>query len=122
MTTKRHNKHTPGPWYHDADDKLNPERAFGIVRPLGAQFDIEAGTEGATEVIAEVCSDDGSGAAEADARLIAAAPDLLALAVAFTEWHANHFEDFSSEINAELLCLANDAAAAIARATQPRGA
>ena len=41
--------------------------------------------------------------------------DLLAALQDFTTWHANHFEDFSSEINAELLCLANDAAAAIAR-------
>jgi hypothetical protein len=71
-------KHTPGPWKHDANDVLNPERAFGIVRELGPKFDREAGTQGATEVIAEICGDDGSGVAEADARLIAAAPDLLA--------------------------------------------
>lgn len=32
----------------------------------------------------------------------------------FLEWHANHFEDFTSEVNAQLLCLANDAEAAIA--------
>jgi hypothetical protein len=28
----------------------------------------------------------------------------------FREWYANHFEDFSQEINAELLCLDNQAA------------
>lgn len=31
----------------------------------------------------------------------------------FREWYANHFEDFSPEVNAELLCLDNEAAAAI---------
>ena len=71
-------KHTPGPWHYDADDKFNADRAYGIVRPLGDEFDAQAGTEGATEVIAEVCGDCGSGTAEADARLISAAPDLLA--------------------------------------------
>lgn len=68
--------YTPGPWRYEAEDKLNPDRAFGIVRSLGRKFDREAGTKGATEVIAEVCVDDGSGTAEADARLIAAAPEL----------------------------------------------
>lgn len=100
MTTK----HTPGPWSYAADDKLNADRAFGVVRTLGAQFDAEAGTEGATEVIAEVCGDDGSGTAEADARLIAAAPDLLA----FAQYVAEHGE-------CELLCRM--ARAAIAKAT-----
>jgi hypothetical protein len=27
----------------------------------------------------------------------------------FLEWHSNHFGDFTAEVNAELLCLANDA-------------
>ena len=31
----------------------------------------------------------------------------------FREWHADHFGDFSPEINAELLCLDNDAAFAL---------
>lgn len=31
----------------------------------------------------------------------------------FCSWHANHFEDFSSDVNAQLLCLANDAASAL---------
>lgn len=32
----------------------------------------------------------------------------------FFEWHANHFEDFSTEINAQLLSLANTAEPLIA--------
>lgn len=53
---------------------------------------------------------------EANARLIAAAPDYQTFAKNFFEWHANHFEDFDDEINGQLLCLANEAEAAIAKA------
>ncbi len=54
--------------------------------------------------------------AEANARLIASVPDLLAAAENFFEWHANNFEDFSLQINQQLLCLSNDFGAAIAKA------
>lgn len=64
--------HTPGPWTYDADDKLNPDRAFGINRPW------QDGDETGTETIAEVCHSNVPGRAEADARLIAAALDMLA--------------------------------------------
>lgn len=42
----------------------------------------------------------------------------------FLEWHANHFGDFAPETNAELLCLANAARAALdpLPATLPEGA
>jgi len=50
------------------------------------------------------------------ARLIAAAPGMLAALDAFVQWHADHFEDFAPHDNAQLLCLANDASAAIALA------
>lgn len=71
--------HTPGPWFFDENDKVNPLRAYGINRKLSAQVAAEMGVELATETIAEVC--DGSPCALADARLIAAAPDLLAAAI-----------------------------------------
>ena len=72
-------KHTPGPWDFRKGDTLNPDRTFGIVRLLSRdeclQIDgDDSGFGGRTEVIAEVT--DGT-TAEADARLIAAAPELL---------------------------------------------
>lgn len=33
----------------------------------------------------------------------------VAFTKSFLEWHANNFEDFDSNINAQLLCLANEA-------------
>lgn len=50
---------------------------------------------------------------KANARLIAVAPELLAACQNYREWWANHFGDFNSEINDQLLCLDNDAEAAI---------
>jgi hypothetical protein len=31
----------------------------------------------------------------------------------FLAWHAEHFEDFAPDVNAELLCLANEAEAVL---------
>lgn len=45
-----------------------------------------------------------------------AVPDLLQFAKNFREWYALHFEDFDSQVNAQLLCLDNDAAQAIIKA------
>lgn len=33
----------------------------------------------------------------------------------FLEWHADHFGDFTPEVNAQLLCLANEAEAVLSR-------
>lgn len=42
------------------------------------------------------------------AYLITNAPKLLQFGRNFFEWHANHFDDFNSEVNGELLVLANE--------------
>lgn len=65
-------KHTPGPW--ELCDPMNPDRAFGISAHDPCE-DSEDEKGDATQVVAEVCT---GPTAEADARLIAAAPDLLA--------------------------------------------
>lgn len=65
-------KHTPGPWHKSDTDILNPDRVFGII----AHDDCEGPDGDATQVVAEVC--DGP-TAEADANLIAAAPDMYAV-------------------------------------------
>lgn len=63
--------HKAGPWWLDPGDVMNPDRAFGII----AHDNAEGPDGNATQCVAEVC--DGP-TALADARLIAAAPDLLA--------------------------------------------
>jgi len=45
----------------------------------------------------------------------AAVAELITFAESFKEWHANHFDNFSADINRQLLCLANDAESALAR-------
>ena len=98
-------KHTPGPWKRTS-------RNF----------------EGAGTKLS-ICSDNDISLAhilvsnrtpkeerEANANLIVAAPDLLEVVQHFFTWHSEHFEDFNNETNMALLCLANEAEAAIAKA------
>jgi len=59
--------HTTGPWEARKGDVLNPDRTWGVVRLLSREACI-------TEVIAEVTCGPTD---ECDARLMAAAPDLL---------------------------------------------
>jgi hypothetical protein len=73
-------KHTPGPWFALEGDTFNPERPWGVSRYLTLDECREIDGEDAlpntrTEVIAEVMPGE-PGVAEADARLIAAAPAL----------------------------------------------
>jgi hypothetical protein len=100
--------HTPGPWTVNGpwhiqaatdyakfkEDGYTPIVVAQIVKGHGIELDMM----------------------EANARLIAAAPEMLEALQNFREWWANHFEDFEPDINGELLCLDNDFAAAIANA------
>ena len=93
--------HTPGPW----DRNIKPASKYPIIF-AGRNTHV-------AQVITRGIPDDQ---AEGNADLIAAAPDMLAALDAFVQWHADHFEDFTPHDNAQLLCLANDASAAIALA------
>jgi len=73
--------HTPGPLEARKGDVLNPYRTWGVVRVLSLQecqeVDGDEAVAGSrTEIVAEVCAAD-NGTDEADARLFAAAPELL---------------------------------------------
>ena len=104
-------QHTPGPWSASSDDKLNPERAYGITVPWND------GDERGTVVIAEITHADSAERAKADARLIAAAPDLLAAcraALACPEMNWQEMDDVSR-------AAVNAARAAIAKAEGREG-
>ena len=99
-------KHTPGPWVFYAPSSWTD--GLGYIRP-----DPEDGLE-----IAHHGDDDRSAAENlANARLIAAAPDLLAELKRVTDhlsdWTSAHSMECTAEIDAALHC----ARAAIARAT-----
>ena len=53
---------------------------------------------------------------EEHARIASIAPELLKTAQSFRTWWANNFDDFSKEVNSQLLCLDNDFAQAIQKA------
>jgi hypothetical protein len=74
--------HTPGPWEARKGDVFNPDRTWGVVKPMSLQECQEIDGDDAVAgkrsvVIAEIMAAD-NGTDEADARLFAAAPELLA--------------------------------------------
>ena len=84
-------KHTPGPW------TLSDE---------GTHWDLLSDKR-TNDWIAKIIS--GYDRDEANARLIVVAPKMYELCEHLFEWCADHFGDFDPEINAQLLCLSNDA-------------
>jgi hypothetical protein len=93
----KHTPATPLPW-HVTEDYGIGVRVEGrsIVRPPAAR----------------IANGDKS---PQDASYIAhtanAYPELVERAKEFREWYADHFEDFTPEVNAQLLCMDNDNAA-----------
>jgi len=70
-------------WRAAKGDVLNPARPWGIVQDLTPEECAEAGIDAGTVVVAEVTI--ASGGEEADAHLLAAAPDLYAACKALAE-------------------------------------
>lgn len=95
MTTKTVG-YTPGPWEY---------------RQFYENGELSGFTVSGIADIPEI-----SDTAEANARLVAAAPELLEALEHFFEWHADNFETFADETNMQLLCLANEAEVAIRKA------
>jgi len=93
-------------------------------------YEVEANSKEEAEQLFENCSDSVLGHRyevgqyeieqyEIDPwHVIPATSELLEFAQHFFEWHAANFEDFDGETNKQLLCLANEAEAAIAKETK----
>jgi hypothetical protein len=92
--------HTPGPWIYDIDD-----------RP-GMEWNIHILTE--ADLDKRICFMTSDGPSEDNARLIAAAPDLLAACEAYAAWAATVTEGAP-----DLRPIREQIRAAIAKATKP---
>lgn len=90
--------HTPGPWFVEVDDQsgIGRTRAVYVCSTTGWP-------EGQ---LARVNIQDGLGEREANARLIAAAPDLLAACEALVAKSTDTTGDWSREWNAALSAIA----------------
>jgi hypothetical protein len=83
-------KHTPGPWFWTAPRKVGEHHPAGSVYEVRANYSLDDKWRGyVTGVLA------GSANAEANARLIAAAPDMLA-ALQEVEWIFDGEEDITN--------------------------
>ena len=107
--------HTPGPWTVTVDTRRSSHM------PQVSRL----GNDGTPYVIASVCGGIGKGAREANARLIAAAPDLLA-ALQRAHWALDmltgctllHGESDGQKLHFKMVCdEADKARAALAKAT-----
>ena len=102
-------KHTPGPWkavYYSGDNNRPT-----VVRKVSGRAD------NPVCVIAKLFTHHGETETEANARLIATAPELLAACKAVVDaWHAND-SNFERELNKGTPTWLAEARAAIAKAT-----
>ena len=96
------NKHTPGPWYYAENTEFGSTR-FYIAQAEGAEFTPHY-SDVAT-VYAETCSGDEMPIQEANARLIAAAPELLeALESAIDSDGGTHYDGEDDEVGERSCC------------------
>lgn len=109
-------QHTPGPWTYSRSEQYGASR-FYVAQADGAPFTPHY-SDVAT-LIAETVSDERRSIQEANARLIAAAPDLMAslqrMLAQFESAIRSEYEGTS--MLAEFLAEADHARAAIAKAT-----
>jgi hypothetical protein len=104
--------HTPGPWTASLADAGGFSHINAPTWGALAKVPVMLEQEPPKPLARLVKSEEG----EANARVIAAAPELLEALQHFFTWHAENFEDFDDETNKQLLCLANEAETAIAKA------
>lgn len=91
MSTATEVKHTPGPWVAIEGDTFHADRPWGVSRYLSREDHEAIDGEGCeyptrTETIAEVCGGADPEAVAADARLMAAAPELLEACKRAVKW------------------------------------
>lgn len=79
--------HTPGPWYYSRWDEHGTSR-FYIAQAEGAQY--TPNFSDVATLVAETVSIERVTVQEANARLIAGAPELLAMLEAVYDWQHGH--------------------------------
>jgi hypothetical protein len=109
-------KHTPGPWHFVPENTgLMPDHGYGILYGEPDYWGWEKNLYVSVGCSNNVLRELGEGAAEANARLIAAAPDLLAA----LERMVTDYGDVPDSSDADGQSVIAAARAAIAKATHP---
>jgi hypothetical protein len=103
-------KHTPGPWYFSKHEELGSTR-FYIAQADGAEY-----TPNYSDVAFTTCNGEYVDIQEANARLIAAAPELLEALQRVTEWRATLAATPGLSAKSSIIEDFDDALAAIAKA------
>ena len=78
--------HTPGPWYVEIDEHRAPSHWYAAAIHVGSPFDASHRTVARVSQAEPSWDEAVQAQVEANARLIAAAPDLLAACLAYQDW------------------------------------